>query len=169
VTVLAGAICGCHRQDAGAQSGDASGQVEHEPADGAAHPSTPGRSPALLPHPRIINVHEHLMKSSLLADYGWACEAVGIESTVFVGSPGYTLYGGHRGFDGHHENNRFLCELARLDPTRVYAWVTLDPLTDDLVPRLEEYLTRGASGVKLYLGHTANLGNGDPFHCMPLQ
>lgn len=170
LSVLVGSTAGCKPNEDALTRDDAT-SANQRPDRAGSPPSPPiaGTGPTLLPDPRIINVHEHLMKSSLLAGYGRACEAVGIAATVFVGSSGYTLHGGRSGFDEHHINNEFLCSLARIDPQRVYAWITFDPQRDDMVPQLEKYLAQGATGVKLYLGHTGKLGNGDPFHCMELD
>jgi len=69
----------------------------------------------------------------------------------------------------HHRNNEFLCRLARENPGQYYAFVTFDPDEDDIVRKLEEYLAKGAMGVKLYAGHGAKTGDGRPFHVCPLD
>ncbi|MHC4611596.1 MAG: amidohydrolase family protein, partial [Planctomycetota bacterium] len=129
----------------------------------------------LLPNPQIVNAHEHLMdtrgggaKLKLEA----ANSRAGITSTALVASSRFTFYLGKRSFVEHHKNNEFLCRLAREDPGKYYAFVTFHPdgkQDEDMVARLEDYVARGATGVKLYLGHGGKIGDGSPFHIRPLD
>ena len=124
----------------------------------------------LMPEPRIINTHEHLMdRPPALARLEETNRRVGIVSTALVASSRFTFYLDKSGFVDHHDNNEFLCRLAREHPGRYYAFVTFDPEEDDIVGQLEAYMRRGATGVKLYTGHGAETGDGRPFHVCPLD
>ena len=124
----------------------------------------------LMPEPRIINTHEHLMDHpQALAWLEETNRRVGIVSTALVASSRFTFYLDKSGFVDHHDNNEFLCRLAREHPGRYYAFVTFDPEEDDIVGKLEAYMGRGATGVKLYTGHGAKTGDGRPFHVCPLD
>ena len=125
----------------------------------------------LLPDPRIVNTHEHLMGGeNPLAKLDEANERTGVVTSVLVASSRYTftLKKG-TGFVEHHKNNEYLCGLARRDPSRYHAWVTFDPLEDNKVEKLKDYLRKGATGVKLYAGHGAKTGDDRPFHVCRLD
>ena len=127
----------------------------------------------LMPDPQIVNTHQHLMDTrGGLARLKLEAvnRRVGVVSTALVGSSlwTFTLKKG-TGFVEHHQNNEFLCQLAGENPGQYSAWVTFDPEDEDIVPRLEAYLTAGALGVKLYVGHGAKTGDGRPFHVCPLD
>ncbi len=145
------------------------------PAGGASgpHPFTDAQArivAGLMPDPGIINTHEHLMDHrQALAKLAEVNRRVGIASTVLVGSSRYTFYLDESGFVDHHRNNDYLCRLAREKPGEYYAWVTFDPLEDDLPDKLDHYLRAGASGVKLYAGHGGQLGDKQPFHACALD
>jgi predicted TIM-barrel fold metal-dependent hydrolase len=124
----------------------------------------------LLANPEIINAHEHLMdRDHILANLEKVNEEVGIVATALMGTSRFTFYLDKSSFIEYHENNEFLCKLARQNPGKYYAFVTFDPLEDQIVPKLQDYLKKGATGVKLYLGHGANIGDGTPFHRFPLD
>ena len=124
----------------------------------------------LMPEPRIINTHEHLMgHQRAVASLEETNRRVGIVSTALVASSRFTFYLDKSGFVDHHKNNEFLCRLARKHPGRYYAFVTFDPEEGDIVDKLEEYVRQGATGVKLYTGHGAKTGDGRPFHVCPLD
>ena len=53
-------------------------------------------------------------------------------------------------------------------PDRFCAFVKIDPLVPDPLARVQQYVRRGADGLKLYRGHGSRSGSG-PFHSMPLD
>ena len=127
----------------------------------------------LLPNPQIVNTHEHLMQTAgegARLKLEAANRRSGVVSTALVASSLYTftLQKGI-GFIDHHKNNEYLCRLATLHPGEYYAFVTFDPEEEGIVRKLEEYLGKGATGVKLYAGHGANVGDDEPFHVCPLD
>ncbi|HUU82916.1 MAG TPA: amidohydrolase family protein [Phycisphaerae bacterium] len=125
----------------------------------------------LMPDPRIVNTHEHLRGgANPLAKMAEADRRAGVAATALVASPRwtFTLQKG-TGFEEHHENNEYLCRLARENPGRYYAFVTFDPDEEGITRKLEDYVAQGATGVKLYAGHGAVTGDGRPFHVCPLD
>ena len=73
----------------------------------------------LMPEPRIINTHEHLMDHpQALAWLEETNRRVGIVSTALVASSRFTFYLDKSGFVDHHDNNEFLCRLAREHPEK---------------------------------------------------
>lgn len=102
----------------------------------------------------LTNVHEHIQsrgEASLLLRLMDSCE---IEKTVLLGSSAFTLTSDYRyGFSGYEENNWQIIEIAREYPTRFEAWPTLNPLDSQNIERLRTYHDRGATGLKLYIGH----------------
>jgi predicted TIM-barrel fold metal-dependent hydrolase len=84
-----------------------------------------------------------------------------------LGSSLFTLTLDHRdGFVNHSENNTHLLRLARSHPDRLAAWSTLDPREPRNSWRVKSYAEKGATGIKLYVGHGAcNAFSGEPiFH-----
>ncbi|MCP4247834.1 MAG: amidohydrolase family protein [bacterium] len=153
------------------QTADTAGAADGA-ATGEAQPTTAKvpLSARLLPNPRIVNAHEHLMDHKRgRANFIEANRRVGIAATCLVASSRFTLYGGEAGFTEHHTNNRYLCDLARKNPGLYYAFVTFHPDDEDIVGQLQEYLATGAMGVKLYVGHGGKTGDGKPFHTCALD
>jgi len=106
------------------------------------------------PHHRIINAHEHLQSLAEAPKLLEAMDSLGIERTVLVGSSRFTITLRHRdGFTRIDENNEELIKVIRAFPGRFEAWPTLDPTDPDKLEKLERLVERGATGLKLYLGH----------------
>ena len=125
----------------------------------------------LMPDPQIVNTHEHLWHVPIaLAKLEETNHRTGVVSTALVASSRYTftLRKG-TGFVEHHDNNEYLCRLARQNPGEYYAFVTFDPDEEGITRKLEEYLAQGATGVKLYAGHGETTGDDRPFHVCPLD
>lgn len=118
---------------------------------------------------KVIDIHEHVQTERdaklLLA----AMDRLNIERTCLMGTTTYTFtLDNQYGFEGHHQNNDDIIALKQKYPGRFCAFITLDPLEGDLLPKVQEYVRKGADGVKLYAGHGAAHGKG-PFHPMPLD
>jgi len=166
--------CDCRTQ---APRGDAAGsKSEGQSSPPPSHRPTEAQAELLarlLPDPRIVNTHEHLRETRgdgarLKLDAANARSGVTASGLVASSRYTFTLRKG-TGFVDHHDNNEYLCRIAREHPGRYYAFVTFDPEEPDIVRKLEEYLGKGATGVKLYAGHGANTGDGRPFHVCPLD
>ncbi len=114
-------------------------------------------------------MHEHVRDGAeglrLLA----AMDALGIARSCLLGASWYTFTLDPRfGFERWEENNDALLRLRDAHPDRFCAFVTIDPLIADPLARVQQYVRRGADGLKLYLGHGGRTGSG-PFHSMPLD
>ena len=95
----------------------------------------------------------------------WIAPAV--DRAILLGSSLFTLTLDHRdGFVNHSENNTHILRLARSHPDRLAAWPTLDPREPQNSWRVKSYAGKGATGIKLYVGHGAcNAFSGEPiFH-----
>lgn len=103
----------------------------------------------------IINVHEHLMATRHFPSYLAAAERHGIQRTVVVTSPAFTLYGkGDKSYKSMAKNWKELSAAARQYPGVILPFATLDPHDPQKLEHLEEMVEQGAVGVKLYTGHS---------------
>jgi predicted TIM-barrel fold metal-dependent hydrolase len=94
-------------------------------------------------------------------------DRAGLDRAVLLGSSLFTLTLDHRdGFVNHSENNTHILRLARSHPDRLAAWPTLHPREPENSWRVKSYADKGATGIKLYVGHGAcNAFTGKPiFH-----
>ncbi|MDJ0865958.1 MAG: amidohydrolase family protein [Myxococcota bacterium] len=118
---------------------------------------------------RVIDVHEHVVDAYHAERLLAAMDRFGIERTCLMGSSWYTFTLNPRfGFERWEQNNERLLAIRREHPDRFCVFVTLDPEAFDALARLQQYVAKGADGVKLYLGHGGQHGKG-PFHVMPLD
>lgn len=107
----------------------------------------------------LIDCHIHLdhRKFDILLA---AMDNTGTRSVVVMGSSRFTFtLNPTDGFTYYHENNLELLKLKAQYPERLEIWPTLDPLADNNSARLQEYIDKGASGLKLYVGHGYTYGN----------
>jgi len=117
----------------------------------------------------MVNAHEHLESRNEVPALLEANDQVGIATTVLVGSPRYTItLKPGDGFEGHHQNNSELLEVARLWPGKFRTFPALWPLDPGNEEWLNAYLAAGASGIKLYHGNGGSHGQG-PFACVPVD
>jgi predicted TIM-barrel fold metal-dependent hydrolase len=94
-------------------------------------------------------------------------DRAGVDRAVLLGSSQFTLsLDHHDGFVNHSDNNTHILRLARSHPDRLSAWPTLDPSERHNPWRVRSYADKGATGLKLYVGHGAcNCFTGKPiFH-----
>jgi predicted TIM-barrel fold metal-dependent hydrolase len=113
---------------------------------------------------RVIDIHEHVQSerdADLLLE---AMDRFKIERTCLMASTIYTFTLDNKyGFEGHHDNNAQLLALKKKHPDRFCVFVTLDPLEEGALEKVQGYVKQGADGLKLYIGHGAKHGKG-PFH-----
>lgn len=103
---------------------------------------------------RIINVHEHIESAREVPKLLEAMDRLDIATTVLVGSSRFTITLRHGdGFTEVDANNERLIEIMSRFPGRFEAWPTLDPADPAKLAKLESLVDRGATGLKLYLGH----------------
>jgi predicted TIM-barrel fold metal-dependent hydrolase len=118
---------------------------------------------------KIVDVHEHVQGERDAERLLGAMDRLGIDRTCLMGSTEYTLtLNAAYGFEGFKENNEAILAIKKKHPDRFCAFVTLNPLDDNNLRLLQDYVARGADGLKLYLGHGGSTGKG-PFHSMRLD
>jgi uncharacterized protein len=111
---------------------------------------------------RLTNVHEHFQSLQAAKSYLVAANSRGIYRTVALGSPRATMVKGVSGFGGEGEFNRVALEMSKRFPNVFDAFPTLNPFDPDRLERFKQQVARGATGLKLYSGHSM-------FHGLPLD
>ena len=103
---------------------------------------------------RIIDVHEHIKALKNAAALLAAMDDVRIEKTLLMGSSIFTLtLNEDLGFTRYDENNEELLRISQQYPGRFEAWPTMDARDPHKLEKFKDYVKRGATGLKLYLGH----------------
>ncbi len=103
---------------------------------------------------RIIDYHEHIQSIKQAEKTIAVMDRIGIEKMVLVGSPWFTITMNEKyGFTRYDWNNNQLLEIAEKYKGRFEAWPTINPLDNDKLDKLKDYIKRGATGLKLYTGH----------------
>jgi predicted TIM-barrel fold metal-dependent hydrolase len=140
------------------------------------HFFAPGRSlaamKAIQSDKRIIDVHEHIQSLNEVQKMIAAMDAVGIQKTVLMGSSWFTLTLNQKvGFTRYDENNEELLRICKQYPGRFEAWPTVNPLDPEKLDKFKNLVGRGASGLKLYLGHGFKIKATDKymFHTVPIN
>jgi predicted TIM-barrel fold metal-dependent hydrolase len=120
---------------------------------------------------RIIDVHEHIQSADLAPVYLQCMDDLGIARICLMGSSNFTLTLNEKyGFTGYDENNEELLKIVGRYPGRFEAWVTVNPLDPDKLEKTRRYVARGASGLKLYIGHGYITRAGEHlFHTVPID
>ena len=102
----------------------------------------------------VINVHEHIQDTRQMPILIESMAKNGMEKTVLMGSSWFTITLRERvGFTRYDWNNEELMKIAAEHPNHFEAWPTIDPKDPYKLQKIKDLVTRGASGVKLYLGH----------------
>lgn len=119
---------------------------------------------------KIIDIHEHVLdlnEAKRLIPY---MDELGVQRMCLLGASTYTFTLNNRyGFEGFEQNNEELLKIKERWPDRFCAFITLDPAQPGWdLSKIQDYVARGADGVKLFLGHGEGTGKG-PFHSMPLD
>jgi predicted TIM-barrel fold metal-dependent hydrolase len=118
---------------------------------------------------RIVDIHEHAQNVEEAARMLKAMDAVGVQRTCLQASTIYTFTLDNKwGFEQWKENNDEILRIKAKWPDRFCAFITIDPLDPDHLAYVKDAVSRGADGVKLYIGHGAGTGKG-PFHVMPID
>ncbi len=118
---------------------------------------------------KVIDIHEHVVDEERALMLLEGMDKLGIQRACLMGTSWYTFtLNNDFGFERYHDNNLLIIELRNKYPDRFCAFPTLDPEAKGNLERLEDYVAKGADGLKLYLGHGAAHGKG-PFHSMPLD
>ncbi len=102
----------------------------------------------------IIDVHEHIESLEEAPKFLAAMDALGIQKVCLMGSSKFTLTLNESfGFTQYDENNEELIKIIEAYPGRFEAWPTLSPTDPDKLSKIQGLVARGATGVKLYIGH----------------
>ena len=118
---------------------------------------------------KVIDIHEHVVDEERAVMLLEGMDKLGIQRACLMGTSWYTFtLDDQFGFERYHENNLLIIGLKNKYPERFCAFPTLDPEAEGNLERLQDYVAKGADGLKLYLGHGAAHGKG-PFHSMPLD
>lgn len=101
-----------------------------------------------------VNVHEHIESRRQVPQLLCAMDSLGIEKTVLLGSSWFTITLDPKvGFTRYDFNNEEILAISLEVPGRFEAWPTLNPHDPSKFDKLKRLHDRGASGLKLYLGH----------------
>lgn len=120
----------------------------------------------------IVNAHEHIQSAAELGKLTAVMDQFGVSRTLLLGSPRFTITLNPRhGFTRYDENNAELMAIHKSDPQRYEAWPTINPLDPQSLAKVQDFVSQGARGVKLYLGHGyLDKSRGDYlFHVMRLD
>ncbi|GMV95028.1 MAG: hypothetical protein AMXMBFR82_48060 [Candidatus Hydrogenedentota bacterium] len=103
---------------------------------------------------QTINTHEHIQSEAEAPKLLAVMDDLGIERTVLVGSSWFTItLNEDVGFTRYDENNEALLRIVERWPGRFEAWPTVTPEDPDMLSKFQSLVERGATGLKLYLGH----------------
>lgn len=118
---------------------------------------------------KIVDVHEHVQSERDVVKLLAAMDELGVQRACLMATSIYTFTLSNKyGFEQFRENNEEILRLKAKYPDRLCVFVTFDPEQSGNLQLVEDYVSRGADGVKLYLGHGAETGKG-PFHVMALD
>lgn len=119
---------------------------------------------------KIVDIHEHAKGEVEAQQLLKFMDKLGVKRTVLMASTTYTLtLNPIYGFEGFKENGEALIAIKKKWPDRFAAFVTFDPCSgEDNLAYVKDAVSRGADGVKLYLGHGASTPK-FAFHCMPID
>lgn len=119
-----------------------------------------------------VDCHIHLESIREAEKLLHAMDRAGVATAILMGSSRFTItLRSSDGFTQYHENNVELLKVRNAHPDRFEVWPTLDPVAPDNCRRLQDYVSKGASGLKLYVGHGFRCGNPPKylFHTVPID
>ncbi len=103
---------------------------------------------------KSIEVHLHIKSMDEADKLIPVMDKMGVAKCVLLGSSKFTITLKEKhGFTEYDKNNEELLKIVKKYPGRFEAWPTIDPLDDKKLDKLKDYVSRGATGLKLYLGH----------------
>lgn len=116
-----------------------------------------------------LDVHEHVRDETEALKLLRVMDQLKIGTAVLMGTSRYTFTLNPRyGFEQYEENNEAILNLAKKYPERFAAFPTILPTDAQSFAKIQDYVRRGAQGLKLYLGHGGKTGK-EPFHLMRLD
>lgn len=104
---------------------------------------------------KIVDAHEVLQSESETYKLMSVMRQANVDRTILVGTPQEALYfDGTTGFTGYKENNEEILLVQKRNPRRFIAFCTFDPSDPNHMTMVQNCVDQGASGFKLYSGHT---------------
>lgn len=102
----------------------------------------------------IVDVHEHIESMAEAPKFLAVMDALGVQTVCLMGTSKFTLtLDESYGFTEYDENNEELIKISKAWPGRFEAWPTVNPEDPDKLAKIQDLVSRGATGVKLYIGH----------------
>jgi predicted TIM-barrel fold metal-dependent hydrolase len=102
----------------------------------------------------IYDVHEQIQFTSDVPKFLNAMDKAKVDKIILLGTPDATfIY--QEGFEGHHENNEEIMKMVEEHPTRFIAFPTIDPRNSSELRPFQDYIERGAKGLRLFSGQHA--------------
>ncbi len=115
-----------------------------------------------LPSSGIINIHEHIHRTSDAKKWLEAMNECEVSATVMLGSPEVTfLLNSPPGFNNYSTNNEVILWLEKKYNSKILAFPTIDPCDPKKLEILKSDLDEGAIGLKLFSGHTGEIFSGE--------
>jgi predicted TIM-barrel fold metal-dependent hydrolase len=106
-----------------------------------------------------IDCHIHL-QSEKVNDLLCAMDHANVSKVILLGSSKFTFtLNPEDGFSHYHKNNLELIRLKTIYPNKFEVFPTLEPTFPDNCNLLRYYISKGASGLKLYVGHGYKYGS----------
>jgi len=103
---------------------------------------------------RIINVHEHIQSLDQAKVHLTVMDKLGVERMALLGSSWFTItLRDEVGFTRYDENDEELMKIVRTYPGRFDAWPVINPVDPDKLDKFKALMDRGATGLKLFIGH----------------
>ena len=107
------------------------------------------------PEYSITNAHDHLYMLKHLPKYLKAADEMGIKRTIFVASSEFTFMGTSGDPEKLNDwSTEEILTASKNNPGKIVPFATLHPNDTDKVALLEDYVSRGVKGLKLYTGHS---------------
>jgi len=102
----------------------------------------------------ILDDHEHIQSLNEVPRLLKAMDRLGIQRVALMASSYFTLtLNPAVGFTRYDENNEELLKICEKYPGRFEAWPTTEPHDPRKLEKFKDFMARGATGLKLYLGH----------------
>lgn len=109
----------------------------------------------LRPSYAIVDTHAHIEGPAQLETLLGSNKKLGIEKTYLMASPKEVLaFSTQAKFSFYKENLETLLGIKRNDPSSFEVFCTLSPLSENMLKDVEDCNEAGASGLKLYNGHS---------------
>ncbi len=152
IFVVGGVMAAVEKHQRNANGAPAPSAAPFKGFDTSREPSTPFAE--VQAQRLIVDVHEHIGALDRAPIYIEVMDKLGIGKMCLMGSSKFTLTLDEKyGFTGYDENNEELLKIVQQYPGRFEAWPTVNPLDPEKLTKFKDLVSRGATGLKLYIGH----------------